>query len=118
MLDEGIVRLVIGAAEVDDLGVDTQPEGSSWAVSYKDHRFPAEIIAHCGLVNLFEVQIARPPGWRKPSCPGCTASACIRGAMKRSMGWAGGRSAARCLMPRWVNRPAAGLQNRALRRCA
>jgi len=43
----GIVRLVIGAAEVDDLGVDT-PEGISVGeVSYKGHRFPAEIIAHC-----------------------------------------------------------------------
>ena len=48
MLDEGIVRLVIGAAEVDDLGVDT-PEGDQRGrgVSYKGHRYPAEIIAHC-----------------------------------------------------------------------
>ena len=43
----GIVRLVIGAAEVDDLGVDT-PEGIIVGeVSYKGHRYPAEIIAHC-----------------------------------------------------------------------
>ena len=27
----GIVRLVIGAAEVDDLGVDTPEGGSAWA---------------------------------------------------------------------------------------
>jgi hypothetical protein len=39
--------LVIGAAEVDGLGVVT-PEGISvGAVSYKGHRLPAEIIAHC-----------------------------------------------------------------------
>ena len=45
--DDGIVRLVIGAAEVDDLGVDT-PEGIIVGeVSYKGHRYPAEIIAHC-----------------------------------------------------------------------
>jgi putative transposase len=38
---------VIGAAEVDDLGVDT-PEGISVGeVSYKGHRYPAEIIAPC-----------------------------------------------------------------------
>jgi len=28
---EGTVKLVSGAAEADDLGVDTQPEGPSWA---------------------------------------------------------------------------------------
>jgi succinate dehydrogenase / fumarate reductase flavoprotein subunit len=45
--DQGIVRLVIGAAEVDDLGVDT-PRGIIVSeVSYKGHRYPAEIIAHC-----------------------------------------------------------------------
>jgi len=27
----GTVKLVSGAAEADDLGVDTQPEGPSWA---------------------------------------------------------------------------------------
>ncbi len=38
---------MIGAAEVDDLGVDT-PEGDHRGeVSYKGHRYPAEIIAHC-----------------------------------------------------------------------
>ena len=43
----GIVRLVIGAVEADDLGVDT-PEGISVGeVSYEGHRYPAEIIAHC-----------------------------------------------------------------------
>jgi len=43
----GIVRLVISAAEVDDLGVDP-PEGDSVGeVSYKGQRYPAEIIAHC-----------------------------------------------------------------------
>ena len=31
MLDDGSVKLASGAAEPDDLGVDTQPEGPSWA---------------------------------------------------------------------------------------
>ena len=43
----GIVRLVIGAAEVDDLGVDTPRGIIVGEVSYKGHRYPAEIIAHC-----------------------------------------------------------------------
>ena len=44
----GTVKLVIGAADADDLGVDTQPEGTIVGeVSYKGHRYPAEIIAHC-----------------------------------------------------------------------
>ena len=44
-IGDGIVRLVISAAEVDDLGVDT-PEGDSVGeVSYKGQRYPAEIIA-------------------------------------------------------------------------
>ena len=43
------IKLVSGAAEADDLGVDTQPEGTIVGeVSYKGHRYPAEIIAHCG----------------------------------------------------------------------
>ena len=47
MPSAGIVRLVIGAAEVDALGVDT-PEGDHVGeLSYKGHRYPAEIIAHC-----------------------------------------------------------------------
>jgi hypothetical protein len=44
---QGIVRLVIGAAEVDDLGVDP-PEGDQLGeVLYQGRRYPAEIIAHC-----------------------------------------------------------------------
>ena len=30
-MSAGTVKLVSGAAEADDLGVDTQPEGPSWA---------------------------------------------------------------------------------------
>ena len=47
MSRRGIVRLVIGAAEVDDLGSRYAGGDHRGRVSYKGHRYPAEIIAHC-----------------------------------------------------------------------
>lgn len=45
-MHKGTVKLVIGAAEADDLGVDTSEGIIAGEMSYKGQRYPAEIIAH------------------------------------------------------------------------
>ena len=41
------LKLVSGAAEADDLGIELNRGTIVGEVSYKGHRSPAEIIAHC-----------------------------------------------------------------------